>query len=90
MLFACAAYVGGQQRATVHRGTFKRYAERLAATVTVQAATGMSDDDNDVPVFDGTHSDTAATVTVKGLLKAATPPCRTRKMTFQFFRWKTV
>ena len=35
--------------------TFRRYEARLAAKATVQAATGMSDDDNDVPCFNGTH-----------------------------------
>jgi hypothetical protein len=37
--------------------TFRRYAARLAAKATVQPETdtGMSDDDDDVPVFDGTH-----------------------------------
>jgi hypothetical protein len=42
--------------------TFRRYAARLAAKATVQPETdtGMSDDDDDVPVFDGTHA--AATV----------------------------
>jgi N-acetylglucosamine-6-phosphate deacetylase len=38
--------------------TFKGYAARLAATATVQAATGMSDDDNEsmtFPLFDGTQ-----------------------------------
>ena len=37
--------------------TFRRYAARLAAKATVQPETdtGMSDDDDDVPVFDGTQ-----------------------------------
>ena len=40
--------------------TYRLYAARIAAKGTVQAATGMSDDDDDVPCFDGTHR--AATV----------------------------
>jgi hypothetical protein len=32
--------------------TFRRYKANLAATATVKAATGMMDDDNDVPLFD--------------------------------------
>ena len=35
--------------------TFRRYEARLAAKATVQAATGMSDDDDDVQCFNGTH-----------------------------------
>ena len=31
--------------------TFRRYKANLAATATVKAATGMSDDDDDVPVI---------------------------------------
>ena len=39
--------------------TFRLYAARLAAKATVQPETdtGMSDDDDDVPVFDGTQGD---------------------------------
>jgi hypothetical protein len=32
--------------------TFRQYKANLAATATVKAATGMLDDDNDVPLFD--------------------------------------
>jgi uncharacterized protein YbaA (DUF1428 family) len=36
--------------------TYRRYAARIATKGTVQAATGMwDDDDDDVPCFDGTH-----------------------------------
>ena len=41
--------------------TFRRYKAMVAASkATVQAATGMSDDDNDVPLFPGTHRPAAS------------------------------
>ena len=41
--------------------TFRRYEARVAAAkAMVQAATGMSDDDDDVPLFPGTHRPAAS------------------------------